>query len=94
MSRREQEIRRWVPSLGLSSPSWHFPVPFVIEALKRPRLEIVLVRWMTHGPFPFTFASAGIRNKPLPRLLNKVLSRDVAQSCEVFIDYFKWENPQ
>jgi hypothetical protein len=69
-----------VAVIGLVVAIVALAVPFVIERLKRPRLEIIPVRWMTHGAFPFT--SAGVRNKPLPALLNKVLSRDVAQSCE------------
>jgi len=68
--------------------------PFVIEILKRPRLEVVPVTWTPHRAFPFTFASVGVRNKALPKLLGVLLSsREVAQACEILIDYYKWEHP-
>jgi hypothetical protein len=36
-----------------------------------------------------TFASAEVRNKPLPAPL-RFLSRDAAEACEVFIDFWTW----
>ncbi len=82
-----------VAVLGLVIAVVALAAPFVIEILKRPRLEVVPVTWRPHRAFPFTFASVGVRNKPLPKLLGMLLSREVAQACEIFIDYYKWEHP-
>ncbi len=79
--------------IGLIIATIALAVPFVIEILKRPRLEVVPVTWRPHRAFPFTFASVGVRNRPLPKPFGMLLSRDVAQACEVFIDYYKWEHP-
>ena len=82
-----------VAVIGLVIAVIALAVPFVIEILKRPRLEVVPVTWRPHRAFPFTFASVGVRNEPLPKLLGMLLSREVAQACEIFIDYYKWEYP-
>jgi hypothetical protein len=79
--------------IGLIIAAVALIVPFVIEILKRPRLDVVPVTWRPHRAFPFTFASAGVRNGPLPKPLGMLLSRDIAQACDVFIDYYKWEYP-
>jgi hypothetical protein len=60
-------------------------VPFVIGMLERPRLEVVPVTWRPHRAFPVTFASVGMRNKPLSKPLGMLLSREAAQACETFI---------
>lgn len=83
-----------VAFIGLVVAIIALAIPFIIETLKRPRLEVVSVTWMPHRTFPFTFASAGVRNKALPKPLGWLLSRDAAQACEVFIDYYKWEHPE
>lgn len=83
-----------VAAIGLVVAVIALAVPFIIEILKRPRLEIVPVTWVPHRAFPFTFASAGVRNKALPKMLGWLLSREAAQACEVFIDYYKWEHPE
>jgi hypothetical protein len=84
---------RMVALIGLIVAAIALVIPFAIEILKRPRLEVVPATWRPHRTLPFTFASAGVRNKPLPKLLGRLLSRDVAQACEIFIDYYKWEHP-
>src|SRR5260370_25406322 len=84
---------RMIAVIGLIIATIALAVPFVIEILKRPRLEVVPVTWRPHRAFPFTFASVGVRNRPLPKPFGMLLSRDVAQACEVFIDYYKWEHP-
>lgn len=69
-------------------------VPLVIESVKRPKLEIVATTWIPGRPFPFTFASARVVNKPLGIPFRWFLRRDVAQACEVYIDYYKLGSEQ
>lgn len=79
--------------IGLVIAAIALAVPFVIGILERPGLEVVPVTWRPHRAFPFTFASVGVRNKALPKPLGMLLSREAAQACETFIDYYKWEHP-
>ena len=69
-------------------------VPPTIEALKRPRLDIILVPpWSPAGPVAWTFAAVQVHNKPLAGPLGRLLTRQAAQGCVVDIDYFKWGRP-
>lgn len=65
-------------------------VPASIEALKRPRLDILPSPWSPAGPVAWTFAAIRVHNKPLGPLLNRFLTRQAAQGCRVDIDYFDW----
>jgi hypothetical protein len=65
-------------------------VPFTVEALKRPQLEIKALRWSSSGPTRCTFAAVVIRNKPLWALLSRLLARHSAEGCVADIDYFRW----
>jgi hypothetical protein len=59
-----------------------------VEALKRARLEIVPSEWRPPNFATWTFATARVRNKPLPSRLSRFLSREEAQGCVVEIDYY------
>jgi len=65
-------------------------VPFVVEALERPRLEIGPSPWIPAGPTPWTFAIVQVCNKPLAGPLAMFLTRQAAQACVADIDYFRW----
>jgi len=67
-----------------------FVVPFTVEALERPRLEIITSSWQSAGPIPWTFATVQVRNRPLAAPLAKLLTRQAAQGCVILIDYFHW----
>lgn len=64
-------------------------VPFTVEALKRPQLEIKALQWSSSGPTRWTFAAVVIRNKPLWPPLSRLLARHSAEGCVVDIDYFR-----
>jgi len=66
-------------------------LPFCIERLKRPRLEIELVPWQPSGPvYQMTFASAQVHNRSIRGPLARFLDRNAAEACEVTIDFFTW----
>lgn len=66
-------------------------VPLGIERYKQPCLEIEAVAWRAVGPtYPMTFASVQVTNKPIGGLLGKFLSRDVAEACQIDIDFYTW----
>ena len=71
-------------------------VPLVValgvEALKRARLEIAPSVWQFPNFVPWTFATARVRNKPLPPRLSRFLSREEAHGCVVEIDYYRWDS--
>jgi hypothetical protein len=56
-------------------------VPFTIERLKRPKLEIIAVSWQPIGPTSRTFAVVHIRNKPVVAPFRKLLTRDVRKDA-------------
>ncbi len=62
------------------------PLPFLIELVKRPRIEIAARPWSASNPVPWTFATVSIRNKPMPRLLRWLLVRDIAAASTVTLD--------
>ena len=68
-------------------------VPFRIEWLKKPRLEIVPSTWLPTGPVGWTFATVRVRNKPLTGTSSRLLTRQAAQGCTVDIDFFDWRDP-
>jgi hypothetical protein len=66
-------------------------VPLGIERYKRPRLEIEPVKWRAARPtYPMTFASVQVTNRPISGLISSFLSRDVAEACEITIDFYTW----
>lgn len=66
-------------------------VPLGVENRKKPKLEVKPVPWAATGPmYPMTFASAQVVNKPIRGPLGMLIGRDVAEACEVFIDFFTW----
>src|SRR4051812_33737753 len=77
-------------SLGVAALAAAIGVPASIEALKRPRLEIVPSPWSPAGPVAWTFAAVRVCNEPLGAPFNRFLTREAAQGCVVDIDYFKW----
>jgi len=76
--------------LGVAALGASVLVPFAVEALERPRLEIIPSQWIPAGPTLWTFAIVQIRNKPLVGPLAKLLTRQAVQGCVVDIDYFRW----
>lgn len=76
--------------LGAAALGAAFVVPVAIEALKRPRLDIISSPWSPAGPVAWTFAAVQVHNKPLAGPLGRLLTRQAAQGCVVDIDYFKW----
>ena len=62
-------------------------IPFVIERLKRPSLEIAAGEWRTPAPLSRTFAVVRVRNKSVAAPFSKSLTREVAQGCVVEIDF-------
>ncbi len=66
-------------------------MPFGVEGLKKPRLEIKPIPWQPKGPiYPMTFASAQVYNRPIRGPLGKPLDRAAAEACEISIDFFTW----
>jgi hypothetical protein len=63
---------------------------FVVEWVKRPRLEIAPSLFIAPGPIPWTFAAVQARNKPLGLPWRWLLSRESAQGCRVTIDILHW----
>jgi len=63
---------------------------FVVEWVKRPRLEIVPSLFVPSGPLAWTFAAVQVRNKPLGRPWRWLLSRESAQGCRVTTDFLQW----
>jgi hypothetical protein len=78
-----------VDILGVAGLVAAFVVPSTIEALKKPRIEIVPVRWEHPGQGVglMTFASVQVRNKPLPVALS-FLDRRPAYGCRIYIDWW------
>jgi hypothetical protein len=73
--------------LGAAGIGVGIGVPLGIEGLKSPKLDINPVEWRARGPvYPMTFASVQVVNRPIRRPLR----RDVAEACEVAIDFFTW----
>ena len=66
-------------------------IPFKIERLRRPCIEITAATWDVPGPVSRTFAVARIRNKPIEGLWS-FLNREVAQGCVVEISFCSWES--
>jgi len=62
-------------------------VPFVIESLKRPRIEMKAERWVPQGPVQWTFAVVHVRVRPLPRLIRSVLVRESAAGCTATVEF-------
>src|SRR5947208_13207097 len=76
--------------LGAAGLAAAVAVPTTIEALKRPRLEIVPSLWSPAGPVTWAFAAVQIRNRPMGAPFNRLLTRDAAQGCVVDLDFFEW----
>ncbi len=65
-------------------------LPFLIEWLKRPRLEAkVEGHWLGRTPTPWTFAHVWIRNRPLPPIIRGVLVRESATACTATVEFSK-----
>lgn len=64
-------------------------LPVVIEALKRPRIEIVAHDWHGQTNTPWHFAAAWVRNRPLHPLLARVLVRQSATAATATIEFRK-----
>jgi hypothetical protein len=62
-------------------------LPFAIERIKRPRIEIEARPWSPRNPVPWTFAVVSVRNKPLPRVLRAILVREIAADCSVTLEF-------
>lgn len=78
--------------LGAAGLGAAIGVPLGVENRKKPKLEIKPVQWAPGGPtsYPMTFASAQVINKPIRGPLGMLISRNVAEACELFIDFFTW----
>jgi hypothetical protein len=77
--------------LGAAGLSAAIGVPLGIENRKKPKLEIKPVQWAAGGPtYPMTFASVQAINKPIRGPLGMLINRDVAEACELYIDFFTW----
>lgn len=74
--------------LGLVAIGVAIAVPFGIEALKRPRLEIIPSQWSPSRFVTWTFATVRVYNKPLAKPLNRLVTRQAAQGCVIEIDYY------
>lgn len=78
--------------LGVVAIAVAVAVPFGIERLKRPRLEIVSSQWSPPGFVLWTFATVRIRNRPLSKVLDKLLTRQPVQGCTADIDFYHWDS--
>ncbi len=77
--------------LGAAGLGAAFGVPLGIENRKKPKLEIKPVPWAPSGPiYPMTFACAQVINKSVRGPLGVLIDRNVAEACELFIDFFTW----
>lgn len=77
--------------LGVAGLTAAIGAPLGIENRKKPKLEIKPLPWAAAGPtYPMTFASVQVVNRPIRGPLGRLLNRDVAEACEVFIDFFTW----
>lgn len=67
-------------------------VPFAIETLKRPRIEIVPSEWRNQAFVQWTFATVRVRNKPLKAPFKWLLERQTAHGCRAEIEFYKWDS--
>jgi hypothetical protein len=73
--------------VGVALAAAALAIIFIVEWLKRPRLEIAARPWRAPGPVPWVFAAVEIRNKPIFRPLRALLVRDSAKGCEVSLEF-------
>jgi len=64
-------------------------VPFIVEKLKKPSIEIVPSQWQNPAFLPWTFAVVRVRNKPHGRLFGIFLERQTAHACKADIKYYR-----
>lgn len=67
-------------------------VPFMIEAVRRPRLAIASAEWRNPVFVPWTFATVRVYNKPVGAMLRNTLTRQSAHGCRAEIDYYLWDS--
>ncbi len=62
-------------------------LPFAIERIKRPRIELEPRPWTPRSPVPWTFAAVWIRNKPLTPILRWLFVREIAAASTVQVAF-------
>lgn len=76
-----------IEEIGLGLAAAALALPVVIEAVKRPRIEMKVEPWVPQLPVQWQFATVWVRVRPLPRGLSALLVRESATGATTTIEF-------